>query len=88
MYAIFVDLTKAFDTVSRRGLWMVLQRIGCPEIFIKIIQSFHDGMQGQVIDEDEMSELFGISNGTKHGCVLAALLISIFFSMTFMLNGV
>jgi len=50
MYAIFVDLTKAFNTVSRRGLWMVLRQIGCPEKFVKIIQSFHDGMQGQFID--------------------------------------
>ena len=81
MYTIFVDLTKAFDTVSRRGLWMVLRRIGCPEKFVKIIQSFHDGMQGQVIDEGELSEVFGISNGTKQGCVLAALLFSIFFAM-------
>jgi len=61
MYVIFVDLTKAVDTVSRRGLWMVLRQIGCPEKFIKII---HPGMQGQVIDEGELSELYGISNGT------------------------
>ena len=71
MYAIFVDVTKAFDTVSRRGLWMVLWQIRCPEKFDKIIQSFHDGMQGQVIDEGELSELFSISNGTKQCCVLA-----------------
>jgi len=38
-------------------------------------------MQGQVIDEGEVSEHFGISNGTKQGCVLAALLFSIFFAM-------
>ena len=68
MYAIFIDLTKAFDPVSRWGLWMVLRRIGCPEKFVEIIQSFHDGMQGEVIDEGELSELFGISNGTKQGC--------------------
>jgi len=47
--------------------------------FVKIIQSFHDGMQGHIIDKGELSELFGISNGTKEGCVLAALLFSIFF---------
>jgi len=26
----FVDLTKAFDTVSRKGLWLILERLGCP----------------------------------------------------------
>ena len=26
LYAAFVDLTKAFDTVSRNGLWKILAR--------------------------------------------------------------
>ena len=29
LYAAFVDLTKAFDTVSRDGLWKILARLGC-----------------------------------------------------------
>ena len=30
LYATFVDLIKAFDTVSRKGLWQILERLGCP----------------------------------------------------------
>ena len=30
LYILFVDLTKAFDTVSRPGLWRILPRIGIP----------------------------------------------------------
>ncbi|XP_074627031.1 uncharacterized protein LOC141885034 [Acropora palmata] len=30
LYIHFVDLTKAFDTVSRPGLWCILPRIGIP----------------------------------------------------------
>ena len=26
----FVDLTKAFDTVSREGLWKIMAKFGCP----------------------------------------------------------
>ena len=33
LYAAFVDLTKAFDTVSREGLWKILARLGCPPNF-------------------------------------------------------
>ena len=33
LYAAFVDLTKAFDTVSRDGLWKILARLGCPPNF-------------------------------------------------------
>ena len=31
LYFAFVDLTKAFDTVSREGLWKILGKLGCPE---------------------------------------------------------
>ena len=40
-----VDLTKAFDTVNREGLWSILAKLGCPAKFISIIRSFHDGMK-------------------------------------------
>ena len=36
--ATFVDLTKAFDTVSRDGLWKILARIGCPPKFLTILR--------------------------------------------------
>ena len=81
LYMIFIDLTKAFDSVNREGLWQVLRKIGCPDRFVKIVESFHQGMQGRVIDGGELSDMFGVTNGTKQGCVLASLLFSIFFSM-------
>ena len=30
LYLAFIDLTKAFDLVSRTGLFALLQKIGCP----------------------------------------------------------
>ena len=81
LFIVFIDLTNAFDSVSRSGLWMILAKIGCPQKFINIVRSFHEGMMGQVIDGGEASAAFDITNGTKQGCVLAALLFSIFFAM-------
>ena len=34
----FVDLTKAFDTVSREGLWKIMSKFGCPDRFVKIVR--------------------------------------------------
>ena len=47
-YMVFVDLTKAFDSVGRKGLWSLLAKVGCPEKAINIIRSFHDGMVGRI----------------------------------------
>ena len=81
LYLLFVDLTKAFDTVNRDGLWALLKRIGCPDHFISMIKSFHDGMKITVREGNDKAEPFAVMNGTKQGCVLAPTLFSIFFSL-------
>ena len=40
----FVDVTNAFDTVSREGLWNIMAKFGCPAKFIPMMRQFHDGM--------------------------------------------
>jgi len=81
LYLIFIDLTKAFDSVNKSGLRAVLSRVGCPDKFVKIVQSFHDGMLASVLDGGSASSTFSVTYGTKQGCILAPLLFSIFFAM-------
>ncbi|GFO50142.1 RNA-directed DNA polymerase from mobile element jockey [Plakobranchus ocellatus] len=77
----FVDLTKAFDTVSRTGLWLILERLGCPPKFLQMVIQLHENQCGKVRISGDLSEPFSISNGVKQGGVLAPTLFSIFFSM-------
>jgi len=37
LYMVFVDFSKAFDTVGRTGLWQLLRKYGCPEKFTTMI---------------------------------------------------
>ena len=80
LYILFVDLTKAFDTVSRPGLWNILPRIGIPPKMVKMIRCFHDGMKARLVIGSEDEE-FPVTNGVKQGCVLAPTLFSFIFSM-------
>ena len=73
LYIAFVDLTKAFDTVSRSGLYKILAKIGCPPKLLELIGAFHEGMQSSVNFDGNTSERFEILNGVKQGCVLAAI---------------
>ena len=42
------DITKAFDTVSREGLWKIMAKFGCPAKFIVMVRQFYDGMLARV----------------------------------------
>nr|VZI32098.1 unnamed protein product [Spirometra erinaceieuropaei] len=84
LYSTFVDLTKAFDTVNRDGLWKIMQKVGCPERFTQMARQLHDGMMARVTDNGAVSEAFAVTNGVKQGCVLAPTLFSLMFSAMLM----
>ena len=84
LYMTFVDLAKAFDTVSREGLWKIMSKFGCPERFVKIVRQFHDGMMARVLDDGNASDPFPVTNEVKQGCVLAPTLFSLLFSAMLM----
>ena len=80
LHIAFVDLTKAFDMVSREGLFAILQRLGCPPKLLSLQKSLHENMSATVCFEGSTSEKFPICCGVKQGCVLAPTLFGIFFS--------
>ena len=81
LYLWFIDLTKAYDSVDRTLLWDVPARFGVPPRMLAVIREFHDGMQACVrLDDGECSDMFDLGQGLRQGCVLAPLLLKIFFT--------
>ena len=81
LYLLFINLTKAFDTINRESLWCILEKVGCPKLFVSLIRSFHDNMKATVREGSDSSAAFDVTSGTKQGCVLAPTLFSVFFSL-------
>ena len=80
-YVCFIDLTNAYDTVDRTLLWRVLARRGVPQNTISVIRQFHDSMRVCVrLDDRVCSGWFAVEQGLRQGCVLAPLLLNIFFA--------
>ena len=84
LYALFVDFTKAFDSVNRAALWTVLGKFGCPRKFVNIIKSLHAGMRAQVRTCGTTSSDFEVDTGVKQGCVLAPTLFSLYLTVVCM----
>ena len=64
---IFVDITKAFDSVSREGLWKIMEKYGCPAKSIAMVWQFHNGMLARVKNDGDSSDPFPVTNGVKQG---------------------
>ena len=60
--------------MRRKGLFHLLEKIGCPQKLLKVVMSFHEDMKGSVLPVP-------IKSGVKQGCVLAPTPFGIFFSL-------
>jgi hypothetical protein len=81
LYWVFVDLTKAYDSVDRESLWKVLGKCGIPKHLIDIVADWHNGMQACIKLNGTKSEKFRIETGLRQGDVMAPTLFNIYFSM-------
>ena len=43
LYVFLVDLMKAYDSVSRVGLWRILERKGIPKKVVDLVRHFYEG---------------------------------------------
>lgn len=60
-----------------------MEKFGCPNKFITILQQLHDNMVGRVLTDGGTTEPFPISTGVKQGCVLAPTLFGLYFTAMF-----
>ena len=81
LYQVFVDLTKAFDTINRSALWKILGKLGCPYEFVEILKQFHHNMTARVNVNGSLSEPVSVDNGVKQGDTTAPTLFSIYFAV-------
>ncbi|KAI8493649.1 hypothetical protein Bbelb_285700 [Branchiostoma belcheri] len=80
LYMVFVDLTKAFDTVNRPLLWEVLRRFGCPPKYLAVLKSLHNGAMVRVLGGGAKSDAFPVCTGVRQGCVIAPVIFNLFLA--------
>ena len=73
-------MSKAFDTVNREALWVVLGNAVVLPKFVSMIKSLHADMKARVNFGGALSEPFNVDNGVKQGDLSAPTLFAIYFA--------
>lgn len=76
--ALFLDLEKAFDTISHKLLYDKLENIGFRGPFLRLFKSFFSGRSQMVILENVKSRSVELKAGVPQGSVLSPLLFNIY----------
>ena len=79
-FFVFIDLKKAYDSVPRECLWLVLAKAGIPDKLIALIKGFHEGMTAslRLAGGSSDTQPISVENGLRQGCCMAPVLFNIF----------
>ena len=78
--AIFIDLSKAYDSVPHDKLWEHLKRMGINQKFITIMMSLYKDSTVIVRVNGHDSEQVEVKSGVRQGCPLSPLLFTLYMS--------
>lgn len=71
---LFLDFSKAYDTVDRKYLFLVLRLFGFSAQFIDLMHRIHDGTTAEFLVNNDFSKPLPVRSGIRQGCPLAPLL--------------
>ena len=77
LYVLAIDFRKAFDSVDRRMLIMILKELKIDPRIIQVIYNvYNEDVTKLILDREELDEI-EVSNGIRQGCSCSALLFVI-----------
>ena len=81
LYQIFIDLEKAFESVNRKALWVILGKLGYLDIFVKIVQPWWYKIWVNV--NVELTGSLCVENGEEQREFMVRMLFSKYFVTEF-----
>jgi hypothetical protein len=74
LHVCYIDLRKAYDSVSHEGLWTTLRAMHISDDFITLLQALYSDNTAQVITPHGLTDHVHITRGLRQGCPLSPLL--------------
>jgi len=79
-WILFIDLVKAFDTVNRSHLMVVLKKLGLPKELVDVVAMMHEDVKVKFAIED-VEAIFDSTVGVKQGDNLAPVLFVMYMQV-------
>jgi hypothetical protein len=76
VWFLFVDYSKAFDSVYHDALWNCLMDFGVPSHLTWMLKRLYDRAKGVVRVGDQHTEEFPFKKGVRQGCLVSPLLFN------------
>ncbi len=74
LHIVFIDFTKAFDSIKLSSLWSLLDKTPIDKDYINLLRLTYEGSTAAIKSDIGISRTINIKKGVKQGDVLAALL--------------
>jgi hypothetical protein len=76
-HIVFIDFTKAFDSIHLSSLWEILETSPIQKDYITLLKSTYEGSQSAIKTDIGISRFVDIMRGVKQGDILSAILFCV-----------
>ena len=76
LWLMFVDYSKAFDTVNHNVLWKTLLDFGTPKHLVWLLERLYSKATGVIRVADGHTDQFPFEQGVRQGCIVSPLLFN------------
>ena len=77
LHMVFIDFTKAFDSIKLDKLWSILDKTPLNKNYINLLKSIYDGSQASIKTDLGNSRFVDVKKGVKQGDMLSAILFCV-----------
>ena len=74
---LFLDFSKAFDSLEREFMYLSLEKFGFKKSIIKWLRTLYSNIKGCILNNGWISSPFKINRGNRQGCPLSTLIFVI-----------
>ena len=80
VFACFIDLKKAYDSVNHEALFYILKELDINGQYLSLIQDIYSKTKCAVKVNGKRTDFFRYTKGVRQGCPLSPLLFNIFIN--------